>query len=590
MQAPFKSGSNKPIMSHFSRLVVYAKPYTAEFIGIFFLGILASAFEPGIVLGIKPLIDGIFLGKDPAVIEYLPWAILLFSLFSAAIQYFYSVWVEYLSERIVTGIRQDLYHVYTSLSLDYYSKASSGKMMSVMINDVTQLLEGFGKFSSLFREPFTILGLLAMAFYRNWRITLGSLILLPPLVYGVSKIGKRLRKVTSKRQEQWGILSTTVHETLSGIRIIKTFNLEQVLRSRFKRENNWLLGLQLKWLKTEKLSSFIITALAGVALALILKFWGASLFRTKMDVSDILTVGGAFGFIINPIKRLNALNLVFQKALGASERIFSAMELKPSVAEIKDAFSSFSFKNKISYENVSFKYENAWILKNFNFEVQKGQSIALVGSSGAGKTTIVNLLPRLYDVVTGSINIDGVNIQSYTLASLREQIAIVTQDVFLFNDTVATNIGYGKRETLQSEIETAAKAAHAHEFIMKLPQQYQTIIGERGAKLSGGERQRISIARALLKNAPILILDEATSALDTESEVLVQKAIERLREGRTCFMIAHRLSTIRNADRIIVLNQGDIVETGTHDELLGRGGTYFRFYQMQFSNIPINNI
>ncbi len=570
-------------MEKFWRLLSYAKPYRWKFFWLLILGIFASSFQPGAVVALKPFIEGIMVKRDPYWIKIMPVIVVGFTIFCAICRYFYTIWVTYLSEKMVQEIRLELYKVYTSLSFDYYSKASSGKMMSVIASDVVMLLEGYGKIDSLFRDPFTIAGLLAVAFYRNWKMTLLSLVLMPPLIYLVTKIGKKLRKMTGRRQEGWAVLNATVHETLSGIRIAKAFNLEHYLQKRFRKDNEDLLAIQWKWIKIEKLTGPLLAVLGGIGFAFFANYGGNQIFSAHVNGIDLLSVGIAFGLLIDPVKKINALNVSFQKALGAADRIFAMMDLKPAIVDASQAIELKSFSKEIRFSDVSFKYDTEPVLQGIDLSVKKGEVIAFVGSSGAGKTTLVNLIPRFYDVSSGSILIDDMDVRRLTMASLRNQISIVAQDVFLFNDTLSANISYGKLETSRLEIIEAAKAAYAHEFIMRLPLNYDTIIGERGVKLSGGQRQRISIARALLKNAPILILDEATSALDTESEVLVQEAIEQLMEGRTCFIIAHRLSTIQHADRIIVLDKGRIVEEGTHPSLLERNGSYAHFYQLQFS-------
>ncbi len=572
-------------MKNFFRLLSYTKPYRWQLMGILVLGIFAAIFQPGGVFAVKPFIDDILIAKNQKLMKIAPFAIVAFTFFCGIARYFEMVCMDILSEKMVKTVRLELYNVYTSLSLDYYSKASTGRMMSIISNDVVLLLEAFGKIASLFREPFVIFGLMGIAFYREWKLTLVSLFLIFPLTYCVSKIGKKLRKMTTKRQEEWATLNSTVHETLTGIRIIKAFNLEKILQRRFGKDNNRLLLIQSKWIKIEKLSGFFMDILMGFGVAVLAYYGGGYVISQNASTGDVLSVGAAFVLLSDPVKKLNSLNIVFQKALGAGERIFKNMDLKPTVLEASDAVPLRSFQNEILFENISFKYEDQWVLKNINLHVKKGDIVAFVGSSGVGKTTLVNLIPRLYDVVGGSISIDNIDIRDLTLDSLRDQIAIVSQDVFLFNDTIATNISYGKLNTSKEEVIEAAKAANAHDFIMKMPEGYDTVIGERGIRLSGGQRQRMSIARALLKNAPILILDEATSSLDTESELLVQQAIDKLMTGRTCFIIAHRLSTIHHVDRIVVLDEGTIVEQGTHEELMTKRGVYCRFYQLQFSDM-----
>lgn len=562
-------------MEIFWRLISYVKPYKWEYTGVLILGIFSSMLQPGAALSIKPILE-ILMAKQKETPFLLPVLMIVFTLFCAISRYYYEIWAGYLSEKIIRKIRMELYQKYTSLSLDYYSESSTAKLMTVVGSDVVLLLEGFSRITILLREPFTILGLLAVAFYRDWKLTVISLLIVPPIVFIISQVGKKLRRMTHVRQDQWTQLNSTLHETLSGIRIVKAFNLESWLERRFQEDNTRLLGIQFKWLKIENLMPVLLIVLGGFGLAFLSMYSGTS---------EVISVGIALGLLLDPLKKINGLYTGFQKALGGADRIFALLDEKPSVLNSPNAFSLKPFTKEIVFDRVFFKYKNQedWTLENINLRVQKGDVIAFVGSSGVGKTTLVNFLPRFYDVVKGSIFIDSVDIRQVTLMSLRNQIAIVSQDVFLFNETIAQNISYGDITMSREDIVLAAQAANAHEFIVEFPNGYETKVGERGVKLSGGERQRISIARALLKNAPILILDEATSSLDTESEVLVQKAIEKLMKGRTSFIIAHRLSTIQHATRIIVLAQGRIVEEGTHDVLIEKRGLYYKFYQLQFS-------
>lgn len=562
-------------MKLFWRLISYTYPYRVQFLGVLVLGIFASALQPGAALSVKPILEMLVVQnqKKPTL---LPLLIILFTLFCAASRYYYEIWVGYLSEKIIQKIRMELYQKYTSLSLDYYSESSTAKLMTVIGSDVVLLLEGFSRITILLREPFTILGLLAVAFYRDWKLTTLSLLIVPPVVFIISLVGKKLRRMTHVRQDQWAQLNSTLHETLSGIRIVKAFGLESWLEKRFQEDNNRLLGVQFKWVKIENLMPVLLIILGGFGLAFLSSYSGTS---------EVISVSIALGLLLDPLKKINSLYTGFQKALGGADRVFHVLDLKPSVFNRSHAFALKPFSQEIIFDNVSFQYkgQQEWPVQNFQLRVKKGDVVALVGSSGVGKTTLVNLIPRFYDVIKGSIFIDGVDIREVTLESLRQQIAVVSQDVFLFNETIAQNIAYGELTKSREDIVSASKAANAHEFIVELPNGYETLVGERGVKLSGGQRQRISIARALLKNAPILILDEATSALDTESEILVQKAIEKLMRGRTSFIIAHRLSTIQHATRIVVLSDGKMIEEGTHEELMVKKGLYYKFYQLQFS-------
>ncbi|MBI3018673.1 MAG: ABC transporter ATP-binding protein [Deltaproteobacteria bacterium] len=546
-------------MKVFLRLISYAKPYTWQFVCIIILGIIASAFQPGAALAVKPFLDDILIGKNKELLKLLPFIIIAFTIICEGSRYIYSVGTAYLGEKIVQTIRIQLYEKYTSFSLDYYSQTSTGKVMTVLSGDTVILLEGFGKVTSLFRDPFTMAGLLAVSFYRDWRLTLMSLLIVPPVIFMISKIGQKLRQMTYKRQDRWATLNSTIYETLSGIRIIKAFNLEKLLQRRFQNDNERLLKIQFGWIKIENLSPVLLGILSACGIAFLTIYTGDRVLSQGLSTGELLSVGVALGLLIDPIKKMNAIYIAFQKSLGAADRIFAVFDLNPTVLEKSNASSLAPFSHEIVFKNISFKYpeKEEWVLRHIDLNVRKGEVVAFVGSSGVGKTTWVNLLPRFY--------------------------AIVSQDVFLFNDTVSMNIAYGDQKCSKEDIIQVAQAAHAHEFIMELPEQYDTLVGERGVKLSGGQRQRISIARALLKNAPILILDEATSSLDTESEILVQKAIEQLMKGRTSFIIAHRLSTIQHATRILVLDREGIAEEGTHDELMKKEGAYYKFYQLQFS-------
>ncbi|MBI4040339.1 MAG: ATP-binding cassette domain-containing protein [Deltaproteobacteria bacterium] len=572
-------------MKHFLRLFSYIKPYRWQYGCVLILGILASALQPGAALAVKPFLENILMHQDPHMIRWMSGGVIVFTIVCALARYGESVWTAYLTECVIQKIRREIYEKYLALSLDYYSQSSTGKMMTVIQSDVVLLMEAFNRMTFLFKDPFTILGLLGVSFYRNWKLTLMCLVVIPPLIYLVGAVGRKLKKITIGRQEQWVTVNALIHETLSGIRIIKAFNLASYLQKNFDTENKKLLTVQYKWAKVEQLPGPIFSMLGGFGLAALTYYGAPQLGVQGLSGGDIVSVGVALGLLIEPIKKINALNVGFQKALGGAERVFSFLDLEPSMRAASEVLGLKPFQKDIAFQNISFRYhaDLPWVLRHINLKVNKGEVIALVGSSGAGKTTLVNLMARFYEVTEGDILIDGVSIQAVNELSLRNQISIVSQDVFLFNETIATNISYGDQTKDRSAMIEAAKAACAHEFISQLSNGYDTVIGERGVKLSGGQRQRISIARALLKDAPILILDEATSALDTESEQWVQKAIDRLMQGRTSFVIAHRLSTIRNATRIVVLQNGGLIEHGTHEELLKQKGEYAKFYQLQYA-------
>jgi subfamily B ATP-binding cassette protein MsbA len=404
----------------------------------------------------------------------------------------------------------------------------------------------------------------------------------PLTIYPIAKFGQKMRKVATRTQVTMGSLSNLLQETISGTRIVKAFGMEDYENKRFAQENEQLLKLTLKSVSINAISSPVMEFLGSIGIAAIIIYGGYQVINSHSTPGTFFSFLGALIMLYAPIKNLTRVNNTIQQGIAAAERVFALIDTIPDIKNRENAVVLHKISEGIAIENVTFRYETAPVLKNIHLTIKAGEVVAFVGMSGGGKTTLVNLIPRFYDVSDGRILIDGMDIRDVTIESLRKQIGIVTQQTILFNDTVHNNIAYGDIQKSDSDIIQAAKAANAHDFIIKLPKGYDTIIGEQGTKLSGGERQRVSIARALLKDAPILILDEATSSLDTEAEIEVQDALENLMKGRTTLVIAHRLSTIRNADRIIVLVAGEIVEEGTHETLLEKQGEYYKLYNMQF--------
>jgi len=533
----------------------------------------------------KYVIDDIFLKEDMVKLKLLPAAVIVLFILRGIGLYGQEYFMSYVGENIIKTLRNRLYARIQDLPLSFFQKERTGALMSRVTNDV-QIIRGMvsDAVKAALRDVFSIIGLTIVIFWRDWKLALIASVVLPMAFYPVVEFGRRVRRVSTGCQEAMADLSSFLHETFAGTKIVKAFGMESYEKKRFFAKTASLFKMQLKAVIAQALSPAVMELLAGIGIAAIIGYGGYSVITKASTPGTFFSFMAAVLLLYDPVKKLSRVNNIIQQGLAATDRVFDILERESDITETAEAVEIKPGALRVVFENVYFEYDDGYVLKNINLDVTPGEIIALVGMSGGGKTTLVNLIPRFYDTARGAVSIAGIDIRKATLKSLRQRIAIVTQDPILFNDTIRNNIAYGNPNASPAQIEKAAVAAYAFDFIQRFPNKFDTPIGELGGRLSGGEKQRICIARALLKDAPILILDEATSSLDSESETLVQKALVNLMRGRTTFVIAHRLSTVGNADRIVVISQGEIVEEGTHAELIAQRGTYSKLYQMQFRN------
>jgi len=572
-------------MKLYIRLLRLVKPHTPRFILAMICMAVVGAATAAAAYLVKPAMDDIFLDRNEGMLILIPVVVLVIYLLKGVCNYGQTVLMSHIGFRIVTDLRRDLYRQILRQPLSFFTKNPTGLLISRVTNDVTFLQGAVSEaVTSLLKDSFTLVGLVFVIFWRDWKLAIIASLVFPLAVYPIAQFGRRMRRIATESQVSMGDLISLLQETITGNRIVKAFGMEEHENRRFAGENERQFRLTMKSVTVRAISSPLMEFLGGLGIAAIIFYGGYQVIAGTSTPGTFFSFLAALLMLYEPVKRLTNVNNTIQQGLAGAERIFQILDTEPEIQNRPGAAELPPIRREISIEGVTFRYEEDPVLRDVYLKILAGEVVAFVGMSGGGKTTLVNLIPRFYDVNEGRVAIDGTDIRDVTLESLRAQIGIVTQQTILFNDTVRGNIAYGDVRRSDEDVSRAAKAANAHDFILKLPLGYDTVIGEQGVKLSGGERQRISIARALLKDAPILILDEATSSLDTESEIEVQDALEKLMKGRTTLVIAHRLSTIRNADRIIVLVDGRIVEEGTHESLLEKRGEYSKLHNLQFKD------
>jgi len=570
----------------YRRLLRYMRPYLFPYVALSVAAMLVLSASNGAIPFIaKGFINQLTSLKNVDTLRTLSLEILALFLVRAAANFASNYLTSYLGQKIVLDIRSELNERLQQLPLSFFNRTPSGTLVSRVINDVglisTAATDGI---FSVVGDGSSLIAVVAAAFYIDWPLALIAFVVFPVAVLPIMRFSKQMRKMTRSAQKQLGGLSTLLQETIQGNRVVKAFGMEDYERRRFNAELRRLFRIYMRVARIKHFTTPMIEAMAACAIVVVLWYGTASVVAGGRTVGSFGAFFAAMLIIYEPFKRVTRTNNTIQQGIAAAERVFEIIDQPTDVAEASNPVELAGGDNSIRFEGVGFRYGEGWVLRDINLEIGSGEVVALVGMSGGGKSTLADLIPRFYDPQEGRITVDGIDIRHYSIRSLRAQIGLVTQHTFLFNDTVHANIAYGSIEKSLDEVIAAAKLANAHDFISRLPQGYETMVGELGVRLSGGERQRVAIARALLKNAPILILDEATSSLDSEAERLVQQALEHLIENRTTLVIAHRLSTVRRADRIAVVVHGAIVEEGTHDELIARGTEYRKLHDLQFQS------
>jgi subfamily B ATP-binding cassette protein MsbA len=571
-------------MRTYLRLLKYVKPY----VGPLFLGFLCSSVLSSVNVLTIPVVGKLSAAigaKDFTQLNmFIAAAIGLYfvkGLFSFAQKYF----VSHADQSIIRDLRVEIFGHLQDLSLDFYSKTRTGEIITIMMNDI-HMMENviIESFTSIIPDIMTIVGVSAYLFFLDWRLTLVSIFMIPVITLVSTGFSKQARNLATQTQEKLSDIASSIHEVVTGAKIVKSFTMEKEEIKKFEKVSEHMKHISLNASIIRAVQAPLFSFLQVFAAVLVIWVGGFEIISGRLSPSNLIAFFSGVLMLGEPMGSLSSMNVTIQIALISAQRVFKVLDTKPSVREFPDAKEVHSLNGEVVFKDVSFKYgsNSNFVLKSINMTCRAGEVIAIVGHSGAGKSTLVSLMPRFYDPDKGEIMIDGNNIKGYKIMSFRKYIGIVPQETLLFSGSIRDNIAYGRMNASDKEVEEVAKMANAHDFIMSFPDKYDTVIGEKGIRLSGGERQRVAIARAFLRDPRILIMDEATSSLDSESEQLVQEALEKLMKGRTAFIIAHRLSTVRFADRIFVLAKGEIVETGTHQDLMDKGGKYKRLYDMQF--------